>query len=105
MQVGRLRKRLELQSPNKTQNAYGEEVSPFMTYATVWGSIEPLQGKEMERARQINALISHKVRIRYRSGVSPRFRIKYGERIFDVNAVLNPEERNIELLLYCTEVT
>ena len=103
MRAGRLRHRVELQSPSETANAFGEVTDSWATDATVWASIEPLSGSEGQIAKQTNPLVTHRVIMRYRSGVTPRNRVKFGTRIFEVTQVFNPDERGESLRLVCVE--
>jgi SPP1 family predicted phage head-tail adaptor len=103
MNIGRLRKRVQLQQLVRNQDDFGEAVPSYSTYATVWASVEPLQGRELEFAQQISAEITHKVTIRYNAAVTSEHRVVYGERILEIEAVINPEERNEMLILMCKE--
>ena len=90
-------------SCRRNQDSFGEAVPSYTTYATVWASVEPLQGRELENAQQISAEITHKVTIRYNAAVTSEHQVVYGERIIEIEAVLNPEERNEYLVLMCKE--
>jgi SPP1 family predicted phage head-tail adaptor len=105
MQAGRMRKRVELQHFSENQNDYGEKIRDYTTYATVWAEIKPLQGKELEHAQQISAETDFRIRIRYHSAVASEHRVVYGERVFEITAVKNIEERNKELILMCKEIS
>lgn len=104
MNAGDLNKRICLLAPATQRNGTGEELATFTEYAKVWAAVNPLNGRELERGKQIAATVSHEVRIRYRTGVNPKQRIVLGTRTLEINAVINKEERNVELLLYCSEV-
>jgi SPP1 family predicted phage head-tail adaptor len=104
MKVGKLRHRVSLQSPTATANDYGEKIAAWTTYATVWAEIKPLQGRELENAQQISEKCDYEVFIRYNTGVLSTHRVIYGSRTFEIQAVLNLEERNEILKLICTEV-
>ena len=71
--------------------------------ATVWARIEPLSGRERLAAQRIEDTVTHRVTIRYRSGVSARQRIAFGVRVFNIRAVLDVDERNEWLELLCEE--
>ncbi|MBT8199585.1 MAG: phage head closure protein [Acidimicrobiia bacterium] len=72
--------------------------------ADVWAQIMPLSGKELFEAQQIRSDTSHKIRIRFLRGLRPTdHRIVYGDRIFNIDAVTNTEERDREMILMCTE--
>ena len=46
----------------------------------------------------------YEIRIRYYSGVTPKWRVKWGSRIYDIESVINPDEKNVMLDLMCVEV-
>ena len=102
MESGKLRYRLEIQSVTET-NADGEVTEAWATDDTVWGSIEPLRGKEIFEAGQVESRATHRIRIRYYSGLTPTNRFKFGSRIFNIESVANVEERNVEIEALCVE--
>ena len=101
--IGKLRHRIGIQTSSDTQNAYGEIEKAWTTAKTVWASVEPLTGRELFQAQQVVATASHRVRIRYDSTVTETSRVLFGSRIFDINAIMNRDERNAEIELLCTE--
>ena len=104
MQAGKLNKRISLTALSETTNSFGEQTGSYASYATVWAAIEPLSGRELEHAQQISAEITHKITVRYNSSVTSKHRITYGSRTFEIEAVLNPDERNEQLVLMCKEI-
>ena len=60
--------------------------------------------KIMQQAQQMQADVTHRVRFRYVAGVTAKMRVLYGARIFNVLSVINPEERNREIVLMCKEL-
>lgn len=105
MQAGRLRRRLDFESPATTKDSFGEVAeAPWALETTLWGSIEPLIGRELLQAQQVQAAVTHRVRVRYDSTIGPDMRIAYGSRSFEILAVMNPEERNRELEIMCKEL-
>lgn len=106
MEAGSLRHRVTIQQKTEgspQQNAAGEPDVSWTTYCTAYASINPVSGKEPFLAQQHLAQVSHKVRIRYRSGITADMRVLFGSRVLDIKAVLNWGERNEELLLPCEE--
>jgi len=53
---------------------------------------------------QEQMVVTHRIRIRYRTGVIPAMRIKYGTRYFNINSVINPNSDNRMLDILATEV-
>lgn len=104
MRIGDLRHRIGLQTATRTSDGEGGSAVAWSTSVTVWASIEPANGREPYIANQLNGQVSHKITIRYRSGVTTGQRVLFGTRTFDVQAVLNKDERNELMTLYCLEV-
>ena len=110
MRAGNLRKRLNLQRRSSAQDAFGQQLTTWSTILSTWGKIEPVSGAQLERARSIYNQTSHQVTVRWRQLLSDikvvgSYRISYAGRIFDVGASLNTDERNREVVLYCSEGT
>lgn len=104
LNAGTLRHRITIQQAQDTQNSYGEPVPTWITFATVWASIEPLSGRELSTYRSIGGTETHKVTMRYLSGLDlDTMQISYNNRTFSINSISNTEERNYELVLTCTE--
>ena len=105
MNIGDLRHRITLQECVSGQNEAGQPIQEWHDVATVWAAIEPLRGREYWAAAQVQSEVTTRIRIRYRSGIRPDMRVLYGGRVFNVTAVIDPEERHHELQLMCKEVT
>lgn len=107
MRSGKLRHLVSVQqllAGSPQQLASGEPDATWTDVVTnVHAAIEPLRGRELLAAQQINAEVSGTVRMRYRAGVTSAMRIKWGTRYYDILAVVDFEERHVELLLYVRE--
>lgn len=104
MAAGRFRHRITLQELVTGQDEAGQPVQEWQDVATVWAAVEPLRGREYWAAAQVQSEVTTRIRIRYRSGIRPDMRVLYGGRVFNVTAVIDPEERHMELQLMCREV-
>jgi SPP1 family predicted phage head-tail adaptor len=104
VRTGDLRHQVILQSKTEGRDAVGGVVEAWSDVATVWASVEPLDGKEFFAAERVNADATTRIRMRYRAGVTPVMRAVYGARIFDIQNVINVDERNRELRLMVREV-
>ena len=105
MRAGALRKRLILQSVGSTLDDYGDLSNSWTTDATVWGSIQPISGREEKIAGELTGVVTHFMKIRYRAGVTAQSRISYDSRTFQIESVKNWDERGIFLEILAKEVT
>ena len=107
VEAGRLRHRLVLQSPSTQPDGGGGQVGdPWaapVKVATVWGSVEPVSGRERLRAQRLETQVTHRITIRYRMGVTAAMRLVLGVRVFNIRAVLDLGERHRVLELLCEE--
>lgn len=103
MKIGKLRHRVTLQECIAARDSFGAEVSTWVDVATVWASVSPISGKEYFASHQINAEVTTKITMRYRPGITPKMRVVFTNRYFDILSVLSFEERGIELVLMCKE--
>ena len=103
MRAGLLRNRVTIQTRSESTDDFGEIDFAWSNSATVWATIEPLSGKELMNAQQAGASVSHKISMRYKSGVNPKDRISYDSRTFEIESVRNFRERDISLELMCRE--
>lgn len=101
MDVGRMNKRLALQTNSPSTDEGGGLVDSRSTAITVWGSLEPLRGYEQQVALGIDASLTHKAVIRYNSRFNPRGQVTHDSRTFRIHSVRDIRERGhkIEMLL------
>lgn len=105
MKGGDLRHRvvIEHQPAPQTRNGLGEVTTPWVELATVWAAVEPLTGSEAIQQAREEAQVSHRVRIRRRTDVTPAMRVVYGAKVFNILAVLDANKPG-ETQLACREV-
>ncbi len=106
MQSGRLRHQVIIQhkvtgSPQRTGS--GAPDAQWADLATTWAAIEPLRGREFMESQAVNSAVATRIRIRYRAGVTAAMRVKHGSTIYSIEAVIDPETRNRELQLMCSQ--
>ena len=102
---GKLNKRVEIQSPTSTNNSFGESTRSWTTVFTRWASVIPLSSSERLVAAQAQATITHEMRLRDVTGIQANWRIKFDGRIFNINGIIDKEERGSLRVLTLTEVT
>lgn len=103
MKIGKLRHRVTLQECIASRDSFGAEVLTWVDIATVWASVSPISGKEYFAAHQINAEVTTKITMRHRPDILPNMRAAFQNCLFDIVSVINPEEKNIALILMCKE--
>lgn len=103
MRAGRLRHRLSLQSPTITNTSTGTITESWGTTATIWGSVEPLRGREFYDSALINSDITSRIVVRYTSDIEPNYKIVFGTRTFLIVSIIDIDERNKEMNLMVTE--
>ena len=104
MRAGQLRHLVTVQSRSATPDTYGEPAQTWSNlHANQPASIEPLSGRELINAQAVQSDVTHRLRMRYVAGVETKHRVIFGTRVFDIRAVRNIDERNIELGMLCTK--
>jgi len=103
MKVGPMRYRIEIQSYLSVQDNEGFETKQWQTIHTVWADLTPASGNEYFKANRETVSVTAKIYIRYLPKITPKMRIKYRERVFNIESVLG-EKRNGYLTLMAVEV-
>jgi SPP1 family predicted phage head-tail adaptor len=92
------------------QDAFGGPITADATvFAMVRASIEALTGRELYQAQQKVSEVTHKVTMRWMSGVKPNMNVWFSEgtptvtRVFQILDVQNPDEKHHVLWLMCLE--
>lgn len=105
MNIGRLRHRVTIQQATITRGDRGAEVLAWADVATVYADIRTVGGQEQVLANQLEtATLLHTITIRYRMGITPKMRVKWGTRIFGVEAIVESDNRMRTLALSCREL-
>lgn len=96
-----------LQNPGpRVSDGEGGTTQTPVDLATVKASIVPATARDLERITSgtVIAQASQVVTIPYVSGVTSQTQVVFRGRVLSVLGITNPDERNIELILVCTEV-
>lgn len=103
LNAGRLRKKVDIYGYQETDSPLGGEKVILAKKATVRAELKPVRGAEfLEYYRDANAL-QYKITIRYRPDLTEKDVILYGKRQFEINSIININEDNVALEIYCTE--
>lgn len=102
MDIGKLNKRVTIQLNTPTQDANGETVDSWATFATVWAEIKDLNGREFLAAAATNNAVQTKITIRYIAGVLPSMRVVHGADTYNIEAALKQGKDG--LMLMCSRL-
>lgn len=112
MRAGDLIHWLVIEHKTTSTDSSGNRTETWATFAEIWGRITSGQGREFFAAKQVIADLSHSILIRYTGSLREDMRIKYTDdksgsnvdRYFNIRSIANPDERNLGMVLLCTEV-
>ncbi|HUM33630.1 MAG TPA: phage head closure protein [Candidatus Saccharicenans sp.] len=102
-EIGELRSRIVFQSATKLDDGYGGKEIVWQDAFSAWALIEPLSAHEKFEAMSVQSRVTHRVYIRYRPDVSTGMRIRYGDRLFEIEGILDVGEQKRFLELLCSE--
>jgi SPP1 family predicted phage head-tail adaptor len=102
--ASRLRHRLTLQQEVQTPDGAGGSQRTWENVADLWAEINTVIhkfGDEKLVAGQMQSAITHKITLRYRTGITTGMRFVYDERAFNIRNIMNVQENNeiLELLV------
>ena len=101
--IGKLRHQVEILKPIIITDQLGQEIEIWEVQHSVWASIEPLSGKEYFSAKQVNSEVNVKITLRYINSLLPHWVVQFGQRVFNIETIINFEEKNKYLQLLCSE--
>lgn len=109
-QAGKYRHKIQIVKPTATQDSTGgTNIRNNTVLLTTWGTVEALSAQEKFAAHEFTSLVTHRIWMRDpRSSmqrVDASMQVWYDGRQFQVEGVLNPNERPDALLLMCIEVS
>jgi SPP1 family predicted phage head-tail adaptor len=107
MKIGKLRHKITIEYKANVPDGAGGWTEDWVAFASnVAASVEPISGKEYFEAQQTQSEVTHKIRIRFKSGITSAMRVNFKGRIFAMTSPpINWEERNRDMMLMCSEVT
>jgi len=103
MRAGNLRHKITIEKPISSTNDFGEEENSYQMFQEAFASVEQFTSKEFFFSNQIVEVSTKKIRIRYFAGLEMNMRIKFNDKYFDIKEIVNPYERNKELLIAASE--
>ncbi len=106
VRAGLLRKRITIQNTTASQDTYGAQNITWENFAVNRpAEVTPLSGREFFDAQQTQSSIEVRFKIRYIRGIKPKMRILYNGEGYDIQSVINLNERNREFQILCSRVS
>lgn len=99
MRAGELRHRVRVQEKVITRDAIGGEMITWKDRGTVWAEVEPLAGRELFAAQQIQPEATMRFGLRYWSEIKSEWQVIWQEQTFDVLSVIDVGARRRKLQL------
>lgn len=101
--IGRLRRRVTLQTKARVADGGGGAAESWQNIAIVWARVQPLLQPERQHAEQIQSRGGFKVTIRYRTDVSTHDRVLLDGEALAIKRVRDPDDRHRWLELDCEQ--
>jgi SPP1 family predicted phage head-tail adaptor len=103
MNPGLFRHRITLLKMVVTEDEIGQQIEEWQPFRTCWAAIKTVSGREYFAAASVQAERTYRFIIRYTPGINETMRIDYQGRKFDIQSVLNDDERRKTLTIIATE--
>lgn len=105
MRSGRLNRPAELLAVTMTDNDAGDMTPVETKLSDVWLEFLSGAGREFSEAKQLDATVTHMVRMRYLPSITvvPNHRLKYDDRTFEIQSVVDEREAHRTLLMTLME--
>lgn len=104
MRTGLMRRLVTIRTNTQTPDPMGGYTETPTDIENIPARIEPLEGNEQLRAMQTGMTAPHRFTLRYRSDVQGASTLLYDGRTFDIQSVVDPEEKHRELVILADEV-
>ena len=106
MRAGQLRHFVTVQQVTETQDASGQPIESWATYIQRWASVKPLSGDSRELFTSAQRWPEVEVKITLRGDettrlITPKMRVLFGTKIYNILAAVDIEERGIKIELMC----
>lgn len=87
MRAGELDRQIVIEQPNEVKGTKGELITTWLTFATLPAHFRPLRGREYFAAGQVNAQENAAFTMRWMSGITPKMRINFDGKIWDIRNI------------------
>ena len=100
---GAFRHQIIIEHHTEVTDEFGQAIKTWATFVTPFAAVKPLRGQELFASQQYNAKITTRIRTRYMANITADMRVSFGGRLFNIESVIDPDERKKEIHLMCSE--
>src|SRR3954468_16111847 len=104
LRIGARARRFVLELPLETPDGFGGVVRAYVPGPQLWGAIEMVHQNERERAGRPEQAVTHRVRLRWRDGITGAMRLTCGPRRFHIKAASDPDGARRDLVCLVEEI-
>lgn len=104
MEAGQLRHRVQWLSVTETATN-GKITNTETSQGTFWAAVKTLSSTESNTSNKVQATKQHEVTMRYVGNIKQKDILVFNARRLQVTGVDNVDNRNIELIMTCVEVS
>jgi SPP1 family predicted phage head-tail adaptor len=101
--TGAFTSKVNILKRSTARDSQGEFLAPDVFASKVWAKIQFIANKYTEKQQQNVTEATHKVIIRYLDHVTSDMLVQNGSKIFNIEAVIDPDDRKVELWMFCYE--
>lgn len=102
MNAGKRRSRIEIEMRGPGRDDWGHESQTWIPHVSgIWANIRYLNGKSFVAAGREVSESAVSIRIGYRRGITAAMRVRHGDEVFAIKAVLPDETRRRHVDLVC----
>ena len=91
---------INIQKPTAGTDVSGA-TTVWRPHLQTWAQIDPIRGTDVLKAGQDTAQLFATVKIRFQHGIQPGMRVQTKNRLFLIQVIEDPGERNVILILNC----
>ena len=91
--IGNFRHSIVIETEIRTPDSQGGSTVVWNTFATVFAEIIPLTSNQVFFAQKLKLEVTHKLTMRFITGLTAEMRISFDGRIFHIRKIRDLEER------------
>lgn len=98
-----LRERVTFEQPVRTSDTMGGFTVSWSSVASVWAEVKQLSAGQSIERESVQHPVRYRVRIRYRSDITPAMRISYRSKILRITGITDEYQRRQSLVIEAIE--